>query len=184
VKEIWKPVTAKKYSKYYLVSNLGRVMALQRIVRYVNPRSGSLVSRPSRKRIMKAQKDSNGYLRVPLSLNNKVKVFSVHRLVALALIARPHGKKCVNHKNFICHVNRTGNLEWTTYSGNNRYSVDRGRYHKNGKHKNSKLTLSQVRKVKEMTAQGISQCAIARKFKASKQNIYRIQNNKTWKHVK
>ena len=41
---------------------------------------------------------SNGYYQVNLSKFNKVKCYSVHRLVALAFIPNPKKLPCINHK--------------------------------------------------------------------------------------
>ena len=41
-------------------------------------------------------------------------------------IPNPENKKCINHKNSIRYDNRIINLEWATYSGNNKHAFDYG----------------------------------------------------------
>lgn len=94
---MWKPIP--KYEGLYEVSNLGEVRAIKRS----GSRGMSLAIHPSK-----------GYLQVWLSKNNKVKKFSVHRLVATAFIANPKRKPQVNHKDGNKANNKVSNLEWVT----------------------------------------------------------------------
>ena len=48
----------------------------------------------------------------------------VHRAVAKAFIPNPQGKPCVNHKDGNKLNNHVSNLEWVTYSENERHSYD------------------------------------------------------------
>ena len=65
-----------------------------------------------------------GYLRVSLSKNSKVTRFQIHRLVANAFYWNYLNKKCVNHINGIKTDNNKDNLEWCSYSENERHSYD------------------------------------------------------------
>ncbi len=183
IKETWKPVPVKKFAKYYKVSNSGKVLGLSRVLNYIDPRRGNRTSRISSERILKPQLHPKGYMFVGLHLDGKVKFYSVHRLVALAFIPKKRGKKYVNHKNFIRHDNRATNLEWVTASENNLHSSKSGRYHKDGKHWNSRLNRSDVIEIRKMAANGIIQQEIAKKFGVIRQNISKIIRNKTWSHV-
>lgn len=77
----------------------------------------------SKIRILKKEL-SNGYLRVSLSKENKVKRFLVHRLVALSFLKNEDNKECVNHKDGNKLNNSLWNLEWSTYSENEKHSYD------------------------------------------------------------
>lgn len=78
--------------------------------------SGGLVRRNGQ--IRKLYKDHRGYLTIGLSKQSKMKYFKVHRLVAIAFIQNPQGKRTVNHKDGNKENNCVENLEWATHSEN------------------------------------------------------------------
>lgn len=99
--EIWKKV--KEFCEYE-VSNMGRV------------RKGE--------KILKAQKDSGGYMYVALRHNNDKPVNrSIHRLVAIAFIPNPDNLPQVNHKDETKTNNNLDNLEWCTAKYNRNYGT-------------------------------------------------------------
>jgi len=53
-----------------------------------------------------------GYLRIGLCKNNKMKRFTIHRLLALYFIPNPNNYLEVDHINKIRHDNRLENLRW------------------------------------------------------------------------
>ena len=106
MKEIWKDIIGFKGK--YQVSDMGNVRSLNY--------HGKKITQQLRYESVK------GYLRVSLSDKNKVIRFSVHRLVAFVFIPNPYNKRTVNHKNGIKTDNRACNLEWMTYSENNKHS--------------------------------------------------------------
>ena len=97
-KEIWKDIQG--YEGIYQVSSHGRVR--------------------SKHKIMKPQND-NGYMRILLRKNGKVKRYSVHRLVAIAFIDNPYNLPVVNHKDENKGNNYVENLEWCTHKYNTNY---------------------------------------------------------------
>lgn len=101
--EIWKAIPG--YDNYQ-VSNLGNVKSL----------------RFGREKILKAHIDSNGYCRLPLYKDKKIKLYRVHQLVAMAFLKhKPDGtlKIVVDHVNDNKTDNRLENLQLTT----NRYNA-------------------------------------------------------------
>lgn len=124
----------------------------------------------------------NGYLVVGLrkpGMSN-AKVFRVHRLVAESLLEKVDGKNCINHKNGIKTANRLENLEWCSYSENNKHAYDFG-LKKVGEYNSlSKLTNAQAREIK-YGEDGVRQ--LSRAFKISPSVVSEIRNCKSWKHI-
>ena len=104
---------------FYEVSNLGRVRSIDR---KVLTKGGSY--RTAKGKILKLKEETNGYLRVQLSCEDKQKQYSVHRLVALAFIPNPYNLPQVNHKNEFAKTNNcVDNLEWCDAKYNQNYGT-------------------------------------------------------------
>ena len=101
--EIWKDI--KGYEGLYQVSNLGRVRSLH----YRN-------TNEVRELFLKPH--NRGYLQVELHRYGDRKMFTVHRLVALAFVDGFAKNREVNHIDENKHNNRADNLEWVTTSEN------------------------------------------------------------------
>lgn len=118
--EIWKPVVG--YEGLYEVSNLGRVKALERVVKF------GLVSRYTRpEHLIKGFLRQDGYIAIGLSRDGGTIHFPAHRLVAMAFIPNPNNYPIINHKNEIRNDNRVENLEWCTQSYNLAYNGNRAK---------------------------------------------------------
>ena len=115
-KEEWKAIQG--YEGIYEVSNFGNVRSLPRYKR------GNFDSKVFIEgKTIKQVKNNRGYYIVQLSKNNKVKNFSVHRLVAEAFIPNPNNFPQVNHKDEDKSNNRVSNLEWMTLKRNINYGT-------------------------------------------------------------
>lgn len=101
----WKPV--KGYEKEYSINKYGEVM------------------RNETKKLLKPSVAKNGYFIVSLWKNNKGKTHYIHRLIAEHFIP-PYQGETVNHKDGIKTNNDLSNLEWSTYSQNNKHAYDMG----------------------------------------------------------
>lgn len=110
-KECWKAV---KRNECYAVSSFGRVATLDH---FINHPINGLKKVNGRER--KLIKENNGYLSIELGKRNS---YLVHRLVAVAFIENPLKKPCVNHLDGNKSNNRVENLQWCTYSENEKYS--------------------------------------------------------------
>ena len=71
----------------------------------------------------------NGYHTVNLSVNDKMKTFHVHRLVATHFIPNPENKPQVNHKDGNKNKNWASNLEWNTEKENMNHAYANGLAH-------------------------------------------------------
>lgn len=105
--EIWRPV---KGFELYEVSDQGRMR---------NVKTG---------RVFTGTKDAFGYIHVRLIHGDEFKLRKLHRLVAEAFIDNPDNKPIVDHINNDKSDNRAVNLRWCTYSENQRYFIDSGKY--------------------------------------------------------
>ena len=156
--EVWRTIDG---FENYQVSNLGKV-------------KNKNTNRVLKKELVK------GYFRVSLSKNGKVKRFQVHRLVATAFYINFNDKKCVNHTNGIKTDNRSINLEWVTYSENEKHSYDvLGKINPI-----RKLTIEQVTDIKLNCKKGVNHnnrgnvlCFMV-KYEVSKNTILNILNSK------
>ena len=131
--EIWK--TIEGYPNYQ-VSNKGRIKSIERKVK---SRYGSIYTR--KEKILKPQKDKDGYLMVNLYKENKMKTMKVHRLVAAAFVQNESlFNTDINHKNEIKSDNRAENLEFCTREYNNNFGTRNER--------NSKTSINDPKKSK------------------------------------
>ena len=112
-KEIWKNI--EDYPDY-MISNLGRVKSLERIIIRCDNKIQTI-----KEKILKPSKDYKGYYNIILS-NTKRKGFKIHRLVAIAFLPNPNNLPQVNHRNEDKTDNRVENLEWCT----NTYNINYG----------------------------------------------------------
>ena len=83
--------------------------------------SGLIWSNRSQK-ILFSRIGNHGYRSLKLRRGGKTITLLVHRLVALAYIPNPLGKRTVNHKNGVKVDNRSRNLEWATHQENHLHS--------------------------------------------------------------
>ena len=146
MEEIWKDVVG--YEGYYQVSNLGRVRSLDRIASNGRKIKGKILSTKVN--------TPPYYPRVSLSVNGKMKLVQVHRLVAQAFVYNPdpEHKTQVGHKDESRANNRADNLEWVTPKENSSMPLHRERVSKANEGKvlsaetKSKISLSQKGKYK------------------------------------
>jgi len=175
--ETWKPVRG---FENYLVSNLGNVKSIQRVVYYSN---GHRALR--KERIKKQRTTWNGRKEIQLHDDGVSKFFLVHRLVAFAFLGDPPDKYEVNHKDGNPLNNNLSNLEWVSRSYNNHHSWVIGLKNQDGvKNPSSKLTNEDVIVIKNLLKGGVlSQVQIAEKFKVSSSLISQIHSRRIWDHI-
>lgn len=114
--EQWKDI--KDYEGLYQVSNYGRVKSLKKKLEITNKYGTFYFWRYSK--ILKPIVGNTGYLVVSLVKEKRKKQFRVHQLVGRHFLANPNNYNCINHINGIKYCNLYTNLEYCTYSHNNK----------------------------------------------------------------
>lgn len=129
--EIWK--TIEDYPDY-MISSMGRVKSIERVDCY---------GRHRKEKIIKLNKNRDGYLIVHLYGIEREKHYSVHRLVAQAFIPNPDNKPNIDHINTDRTDNRVENLRWVTQKENCNNLLSIEKYSKN----NAKANLGKFSKL-------------------------------------
>lgn len=124
--ENWRAVPG--YEGAYEVSDHGRVRSLDRIV------PGRWGSQMKRGRVLRPNRDRDGYAVVALSSNGIARTTKVHHLVLITFVGpRPIGLEALHNDGDLSN-NTPANLAWGTSSQN---AYDRVRH---GTHRNSRKT--------------------------------------------
>lgn len=123
MQEEWKSI--KGFENSYEVSNLGNVRSIDRYCIQKNNRSEKY-NHIYKGKILKQFKNKAGYMQVQLSYRYKSYPKRVHRLVAETFIDNPNDYSCVNHIDGNKLNNNVDNLEWCSYSHNNRHARKTG----------------------------------------------------------
>ena len=118
--EEWRDVVG--YEGYYMVSNLGRILASKRDIVYKNGRIHHLEPK-----LVKPQVMPNGYIQVRLWKDNKEKKMYVHRIVGEAFISNPNNYPEIDHIDAIRDNNVVSNLQWVSRSMNKLNPITRKR---------------------------------------------------------
>ncbi len=171
--ERWKPIIS--YEGVYEVSDMGRI-------KRIAADRHNLVGR-----ILKLQKNHDGYSIVSLCKNSKLKTFLVHRLVLKSFIGSfPKGFES-NHKNGSRSDARLENLEIVTHSENQKHSyrvLNRQPVNVQGsKNPAAKLTEADICFIRTRSRDGFTGSQIAKLFGVAKSTISEILSGRIWSHV-
>jgi hypothetical protein len=170
--ENWKDVVG--YEGIYKVSSCGQIKSC-----------GALRGSVKDKKL-KPIMDDKGYCQVSLYKEEKKKNLKIHHIVTASFIG-DRGNFVVNHKNGIKTDNRLENLEYCTARENAIHAFNTGltKIPVNIFPPTAKLTESDVIKIRKMYSDGVmSRVNLAKIHNVTKESIYNVINNKTWKNVK
>lgn len=136
-------------------------------------------------RKLKDRIDTKGYYQFACFNGKQKKYILCHKVVALAFLDKPNHTTEVNHKNGIRNDNRIENLEWVNRSANIKHAYsslgrEPARGTKNGK---AKLNDDDVREIRKLCNNGISQRSVAKMFKTHHSIISGIMLGKRWFHI-
>ena len=175
-REQWKPIP--EFPRYE-VSNFGRV----RFAGGVRAnRWGEYIAPPK----MLTCHPYEGYRKVSLYKGKKKFTRRVCRLVLMAFHGCPSGGQECNHKNGDRSDDRIENLEWVTKSENglHRSRVLGNVPCKGERHPKARLTVGDVKFIREQNKAGVSQRALARQFETNQGHISAIVTRRIWRSVK
>jgi len=127
----------------------------------------------------------DGYQVLDIYENNKATRYTVHRIVAIAFIPNPENKPCVNHIDGDKTNNKVTNLEWATYSENNKHAFEAGlstpkRGELNGR---ADMTDATANRVCKMIEEGYRNKEISETLNISRSVVKQVRSGKTWKHI-
>lgn len=178
--ETWLRVKARPFGKWYEVSSLGRVRRIPGRDCAGRWRDGGLIS----------LHNTGNYIQAALFVDRKRKFWLVHHLVALTFLGKPpgrygkgRGKWQINHKNLISTDNRPENLEWVTPSSNQLHGCAANPKRRGAEHHKAKLVEDDVIAIRAAYKKGETLADLGRLYGVTTQNVYRIVNGLTWKHV-
>lgn len=126
-----------------------------------------------------------GYKRISLvGVNGKFNKY-VHRLVAEAFIDNPDNKPTVNHKDSDRLNNNSSNLEWCTYSENNKHAYDFGKQKKfvGEEHKDSLLSNKEVLEIWDAMLSGHRRVDVCKKYGISSGIVGNIINRNSYSSI-
>ncbi len=182
--EKWKVLTFHKsaYGKFYAVSNHGRLSCFSK-----KPLDGSLLKGS-------LQEGYSIWRFRKRKINGSIVHMGIllHRLVAEKFLPHPQkGEAVVIHHNHKKTDNHYTNLAWATIEeasvhaqASPRVKKARKLAREKGGMTNNKLTISEVKSIKELLAKGKTLKELATKFGVSDMQIYRIKTGENWKSVK
>jgi hypothetical protein len=129
---------------------------------------------------------NKGYKDACMYLNSKRKHLSIHRAVAILYVPNPDNKPQVNHIDGNKLNNHYSNLEWVSNRENKDHALENGLYAKGTDMPNSVLTEDDIKYIRENYKYKDSEfgtTGLAKKFNTNGSRIWKIVNNKVWKHL-
>lgn len=129
----------------------------------------------------------SGYWQVSLRKpNEKQTSYFIHRLLAINFIPNPENKPCINHIDSNRLNNNLENLEWCTYSENNKHAYKSGMQIKTfgETHNQTILNESQVIEIRNKYVKNIyTMKMLSKEYGVSVGAIQAVIIKKSWSHI-
>jgi hypothetical protein len=173
--EIWKPIPG--YFGYE-VSDWGRVRSFR-------SRTGKGPMRTTAA-FLKPSSNGRGYLSITLWNGSRLsgKTFYIHRLVLTVFVGPcPEGMEARHVGTNDRANNHLSNLCWGTKEENQEDRIWHGTDHRGSKHYATILDENMVREIRRLYRNGTRQYLLAKTFNQTRENILKIIQRKTWRHV-
>lgn len=137
----------------------------------------------SKEKVLRVHKDSNGYSIIRLYKNGKGASIRMHRLLALMFIPNPNNYKVINHIDGNKGNYALENLEWVTFSENNKHAFATGLSSNRGE-KQSRAILKEkdVLHIRQLYPL-FEQLGIAKIYGVSRSVIGSIIRREIWTHI-
>lgn len=169
MEEVWKDIPG--FEGEYQISNMGKVKSFSRY------QEGRIL-----KPWLTKGNGKSGYYYISLGRKHRQ---LVHRLVALTFLIK--NNQTVNHKDGNKLNNRVDNLEWVSYSENNKHAytnkLKKAPNLLGGEICNHKLTEKQVILIRELRKQEVPVKELTKLFSVHYSTIYNIIRKSTWKNI-
>ncbi len=175
--EKWKEIilNIKNLQYRYAVSSAGRIAVFKDYLENGKILSGTL---------------NHGYLSLKIKPAGHDIQLMIHRLVARAFLPKPaKGKIFVIHKNYIKTDNAVSNLRWANQKEVEKHAEKNPAVMKSRKLRMTvghKLNIARVKEIKQLLRNPgkLTMKAIARKYRISEMQLFRIKRGENWGHVR
>lgn len=169
--EKWKPIPG--FEDLYSASTHGRVMR--------TGKGGA--AQPGK--IISAQTDPQGYIRLNLCRNYERHSVKVHRVIASTFLGPIPAGWTVNHKNGVKSDNRVENLEIVTRGKNisHAFQVIKTQTVRGEKNPRATITEAQALQIRIRLLAGERGCDLAKEFGTNKYIVSNIKRGRTWTHL-
>lgn len=162
------------------MKNFAHIMRSFSIAGYSVDEKGNIYTRKGARKAVRAL--PRGYLMVDLSVEDVSKTVLVHQVVYAWFFKTP--AKNINHKNGVKTDNRPCNLEESTPKRQTAHAIKIGLMDSRGEMNTmAKLSATDVREIRKLLSQGISQAIIGNKFGVGSRCISKIKTGVRWKHL-
>lgn len=115
IMEEWKDIQG--YEGLYQCSSFGNIRSLDR---YVYEKTGKKQFRKGK--IIIPRLNKNGYMQLALNKDGKRKMVYIHIITAKTFLNNPNNYETVNHIDGNKNNNKSNNLEWCSFSDNNKHA--------------------------------------------------------------